>query len=122
MAEKISANSLKTIRVVRTGRDQFDITLFISKLQLTGIMNGENREAIVDVAQLYGLLSFIDALILPKTTVEPGKPPRGQTKFVLTYLDGHFITLGMNLNEAGLEYFELEPSEFEDIMELWGSL
>lgn len=122
MAEKISANSLKTIRVVRTGRDQFDITLIISKLQLTGIMNGENREAIVDVAQLYSLMSFIDALNLPKTTVEPGKPPRGQTKFVLTYQDGHFITLGMNLNEAGLEYYELEPSEFEDIMELWGSL
>tara|TARA_B110001454_G_scaffold219203_1_gene252091 strand:+ start:3564 stop:3932 length:369 start_codon:yes stop_codon:yes gene_type:complete len=122
MAEKISASRLKTIRVVRTGRDHFDVTLFISELQLTGIVNGENWEAIVDAAQLYSLMSFIDGLMLNKTTVVPGKPPRGQTKFVLTYQDGHFITLGMNLNEAGLEYYEMEPSEYQDIMELWSSL
>lgn len=122
MSEKISALKLNTIQVIRTGRELYDMTLTISELQLTGAINGEPAEAIVDSAQLYALMVFIDKLDLPKTTVEPGKPPRGQTKIILRYLDGKSLTMGMNLNEAGVEYFELSPEEFMEFMELWGSL
>lgn len=122
MSEKISAIKLSSIQVIRTGREPFDMTLTISELQLSGNINGEAAEAIVDATQLYALMLFIDKLDLPKTTVIPGKPPRGQTKFVLTYQDGKSIVLGMNLNEPGVEYFELAPEQFMELMELWGNL
>lgn len=122
MSEKISALKLSMIQVIRTGREFYDMTLTISELQLTGVIKGESAEAVVDAAQLYALMLFIDKLDLPKKTVEPGKPPRGQTKIILKYLDGGSLTMGMNLNEAGVEYFELAPEEFMEFMELWGSL
>ncbi|GEM_PF-2726417 len=122
MSEKISALKLNTIQVIRSGRESYDMTLSISNLQQMGTINGVAAEAIVDAAQVYALMVFIDNLDLPKTTVEPGKTPRGQTKIILSYLDGRSLTLGMNLNEAGVEYFELSPDEFMELMELWGSL
>lgn len=122
MSEKISASHLQTIQVIRSGREPFNVELTIAELQLAGVIDGEEMEAIADAAQVYALLLFIDGLNLTKTTVIPGKPPRGQTKFILTYQDGKSLVLGMNLNEADVEYFELEPDQFEQIMELWGSL
>lgn len=122
MTKKITSTRLKTIQVIRSGLNPFDITLTVAELHLKRIIESETTEAIVDPSQLYALLLFIDELNLPKTVVPLGKPPRGQTKFILTYLDGHSIILGMNLNEAGLEYFEMAPDQFKTVMDLWGSL
>ncbi len=119
MIEKISASHLSTIQVVITGRSESDMTLKLSELKVKGVISGQNAEASVDPVNVYSLLSFIDALNLPKTIVPGGKPPRGQTKFILTYQDGHSIILGMNLNEEDVEYFELNPNEFQTLMDLW---
>ncbi|MBL7555705.1 MAG: hypothetical protein JNM24_07765 [Bdellovibrionaceae bacterium] len=60
MSEKISALKLNSIQVIRTGRELYDMTLTISELQLTGAINGELAEAVVDTAQLYALMEFME--------------------------------------------------------------
>ncbi len=60
MSEKISALKFNTIQVIRTGRELYDMTLTISELQLTGAINGELAEAVVDTAQLYALMEFME--------------------------------------------------------------
>lgn len=118
----ISAKSLKTITMTTSGRMSSKVTLEIETLNVAGSINGHSIETQTEVQKLYKLMSYIDELELEKTTVEPGKPPRGSTKFELKYQDGHSLILGMNLNDEGLEYYELGIEKFQALHDLWMNL
>ena len=120
--KSISAKDIKMIRHQATGRMDADMTLDIETLTISGVINKNKAETKVDLKALYKTLAFIEKLKLEEKTVIPGKPPRGSTKFNITYKDGSSITLGMNLNEPHLKYYELSTEEFAELMKLWTSL
>ncbi len=120
--KSISAKDIKTIQHLVTGRMESDMTLELETLTVSGVINKQKAETKVSPKALYNFLAFIEKLKLEEKTVIPGKPPRGSTKFNITYKDGSSITLGMNLNEPNLTYYELSTEEFAEFMELWTSM
>lgn len=99
-----------------------DVTLEAEKLKVAGTINGQQIEAETAPEKVYGLYSFIETLELEKNVVPAGKPPRGATRFHLTYKDGHSITLALNPNEEGLEYYELSIEQFQQLQDKWMNL
>ncbi len=101
---------------------QVDTTLTISKLELSGTVQGRQKKKIVELEGVDKLMRYIDTLVLPYVETPSGKAPRGATKFVLTYQEGTTLLLGINLNEAGLKYYELSTEQFEKLMALWAEM
>ncbi len=113
---------LKSVSMITTGKMESNMKLELESLIVSGEINGNQGETAASPKGVYNLLEYIDSLELKETEVPPGKPPRGQTKFVLVYQDGRELILGMNLNEEGLKYLELDPAEFMQLRERWMSM
>ena len=119
MTKDISAKNIQTIQMQTSGRMTVDMTLYPGQLTARGKINGNQGETKVNLQGLYKFLAYIEGLKLENTVVPPGKPPRGTTQFIIHYKDGESVTLGMNLNKEGLSYYELSPSQFTTLNDLW---
>jgi len=120
--KKISAQQLKSIKMIRIGREPVEFLLAIASLKVQIKMKGNIGETPISAQSLYTLMEYLETLELSEVTVPPGKPQRGSTTFILEYESGDTVTLGMNLNEPGLQYYELSIDEFQKITELWMQL
>lgn len=113
------AQKLTSVTMTTTGQLESEMTLDLSSLKVSGVISGNQGATEANPQKAYQLLEYIDGLELEETVVPPGKPPRGQTQFLLKYQDGSEFILGMNLNEAGTKYLELQPAQFQELRERW---